>query len=500
LLSTEVIHLSYKDTIDTACELVRQAPPGTQIWLIIPWRARLGRSLVNMKRLRAAAESAAVDLRLVSSHLQTRALAREAGIPIYLRLPSKLRRYTKLHRPVSQREIISIEETLPPQLRRRPRFPGIGAFILSLALALFLVGVLFGALLLLLPSAKVKLAPQAQTFSVQFDVVANPTYKEIDYGQAIIPARVVQVIIEGHGETPATGRMDVPEGHASGEVVFANKTTEPVTIPKGTIVRTSSGVTVRFYTVADVELPPELYAHARVGIIALEPGPQGNVKAFTINVVEGDVAQSVDVINDAPTKGGTIKRIPIVSYKDFDKLRAELIAQLQKQAYEQLVAELDEGEFIPPESLDVQVMSQHYDQVVDQQSDVLSMNMKIVARGVAIDGKALDQLAIRFLESKAGGELHVIPDSLRVVRSEKVEVEGKIIHFSAHATGSLAPTIQIQQVKRGIQGKKISEASRWLRTHYPLRQPPSIVVLPPWWGRLPFLPARIEVTISAEVS
>ena len=41
---------------------------------------------------------------------------------------------------------------------------------------------------------------------------------------------------------------------------------------------------------------------------------------------------------------------------------------------------LEEGEFVPPDSLDVQIMSQKYDQVLDQRSDVLSGEMQVVAR------------------------------------------------------------------------------------------------------------------------
>ena len=246
---------------------------------------------------------------------------------------------------------------------------------------------------------------------------------------------------------------------------------------------------------SDVELPAVIYGHARVGIIAVDPGIVGNVKPFTINIVESEIADKVDVLNDKATEGGTTRRMPIVAFQDFDRLRAEMIAKLQDQAYEQLVAELDKDEFIPQESLDVQVMAQHFDQVVDQQSDVLSMDMKVVARGLAVDGAALDDLAIQLLE--AGQEdVALIPDSLRIERSEPIQMSGANAVFDMEAAGAVAPTIDIEAVRQAIKGKPAAEAIAWLKENLALSSPPEYEITPPIWDRVPLLPARIELIIS----
>jgi len=503
LHSNQVIYLSRQDSIDTACELLQHATPGARLWMVLPWRMRFALNLVNLKRLRRVADNAAVDLHLVSSHFQTRALARDAGIAVCFTVPHRLRSYRRVRRKGVQ----GLRARVVP-VEGKVRFRGkggswtfsLGAGLLYLIGIIGLIGVLLGAIMLFWPSATVTLKPVARPISTEFSVTANPAYKEINYGEAVIPARIVQVIVEGRGDTPATARMDVAEGHASGEVVFANRTSESVTVPKGTIVRTSSGINVRFYTVSEVELPPVLYSHVRIAVIALEPGPTGNVKALTINVVEGEVADQVDVLNDAPTKGGTIQRVPLVSYKDFDTLRADLIERLQKQAYDQLVSELEEGEFVPPDSLDVQVMSQHFDQVVDQRSDVLSMDMKVVARGVAVEGQALQPLSTRFLESQGGEGVKIIADSLVVKRSEQVRVEGRVVYFDVAANGVVAPIIDVDRVKASIRGKEVAEATQWLNSHLDLEVEPHITVSPKEWERLPFLLGRLDVVISSEQS
>jgi len=500
LRPVQVIYLSRRDTIDTACELLHQATPGSQVWLVAPWRARLARNLINLKRLARAGQDAALDLRLVSSHLETHALAREAGLPVYFIVPWKLRRY----RVARQRgvgglaaRVVPVDGDLGWRFRGRPRPLSIGAALLSLVVIAVLTAVLVGAAAAMGPSAEVILEPLAQPVSAKFTVTADITYRDADYGKAIIPARAVQVIVEGRGETPVSGAVDLADARATGEVVFVNLTTNAVKVPQGTAVRTGSGTNVRFYTVAAVELPAALHGQARVGVIAVDAGPVGNVQPLTINVVEGALARTVSVINDTATSGGSVKRQGTVAAEDFDRVRAELVAKLQKDAYAQLVAELAEGEFVPPNSLDVQVMSQNFDQVIAQQSDVLSMEMKVVAKGIAINDANLRGLATRFLESKAEAGYSLIPDSLKVVRSEEMEAQERAVRFEVSAEGVVAPVIDEQRIKNALRAKKAPEAQAWLKKNLKLRSDPQITVLPAGWEYLPALPGRIKLIISS---
>jgi len=500
LPSIEVVHLSRKDTIDAVREMLLLASPGTQIWLVAPWRLRLMRNLVYLKLLKRTAEAAGLDLRLVSRHIQTRTLAREAGVPIYRSVPLRLRKYRRRRREGAvglAARVVPVSQPLGRRWPRRRPGIGLGTVLLTLTVILGLLAVLAGVALALVPRATVTLEPVARPVSGTIEVVADPSYRAIDYGRAILPGRVVQVIVEGRGETPASGRTDVPEDHASGQVVFSNRTSSPVLVPKGTILRTSSGVNVRFATLADIELPAALFGHQWVGVIALEPGPSGNVGALTINVVEGEVAHMVSALNPRPTEGGSIKRMPVVAYQDFDRLRADLIERLQEEAYIQLVSELESDEFVPPESLDVQVMSQSFDQVVDQRSDFLSMNMKVVARGVAVHSGDLESLAARFLESQAEEGLGLIENSLVLRRSEDTQVEGISLRMKVAAQGVVAPVVDVDQAKRAIRGKEIAEAMGWLSQRAELRHQPQITIFPAWWQYLPWLPGQIEIVLSA---
>jgi hypothetical protein len=123
--------------------------------------------------------------------------------------------------------------------------------------------------------------------------------------------------------------------------------------------------------------------------------------------------------------------------------------------------------------------------------------MKIVARGTAIDTKALDKLATRFLQTKAGSDVRVIKDSLVVYHSKQPQVEGDKLHLDVAARCEVAPVIDLENTKKAIRGNGIPETRAWLQRNLPLQEAPQIAVLPRWWDRLPLLPLRIDIAISA---
>jgi len=124
LSSVEVIHLFRRDRVGTVLELLNSASPGAQVWLVAPWGLRLTRSLIYLKLLQRTADAAALDLRLVSGHFRTRALAREAGVLVYSRVPLRLRKYRrarpKVGRSLASR-IVPVDVPLGPRWRRRRR-------------------------------------------------------------------------------------------------------------------------------------------------------------------------------------------------------------------------------------------------------------------------------------------------------------------------------------------------------------------------------------------
>jgi hypothetical protein len=496
--ATEVIYLNRRDSIETIRELLASATPGAQVWLVAPWGTRLTHDLLRLKLIARVARSNGLDLRLVSGHSNTRILAREAGIPTYAFVPLGLQKYRRQRREGTQglaARVVPVA-SMPVRGRRRPKHLGLGQALIALAGTVLVIGLAAGALLLFIPEAQVTLHPVVLDQAVSFGVTANPRLVTTDYGRAIIPARRVQVIVTGRTQVPASGSVEQPGDRATGEVVLINRTREEVVVPKGTVVRSASGRVARFFTVADVVLPASLYAHQRVGIIAMEAGLSSNVGALTITVTEGELANRVEVINDLATSGGTVQLAPVVMADDFNRLRDELIDQLEVQAYEELKAIVEEGEFIPPQTVEVLVMSQSWDQTIGQQSEYASGEMRVVARALVVDGNALNDLAARMLEAQTEEDYRILEDSLLVIRSPEAEYTGDVFAFEVVARGSLGPAVTEEQVRTWLRGKAPEEAAELLIDRIELVDAPLIRIVPGWWDRLPLLSGRVEVVMT----
>jgi len=500
---TEVIYLNRADSIESIRELLSSATPGAQVWLVAPWGMRLTNDLLRLKLIARVARSYALDLRLVTIHSNTRMLAREAGIPTYAWVPRRLRRYRRQRREDATglaARVLPVKGGVGLRGRRRPRHLGVGPALLALVGTAVVIALTAGVMLLMIPQAEVTLHPVVHDVAVSFTATANPRLVTIDYGRAIIPARRVQAIVSGRGQVPASGSDWVPGEHASGEIVLVNRTREEVVVPKGTVVRSAEGKVARFYTMAEVVLPAELFAHRRVGIMAMEPGSSSNVGAFTITVVEDALANRVEVINDAPVRGGTDKAVPVVAVEDINLLRDTLWQQLYRQAFKELKGQIEPGEFVPVQSMtdnDIQVMSFVSDQDPGARSDYVTGEMRVVARALAVDGNALDDLAIRMLEAQTDDAFRVLPDSLVVIRAPDAEYTGDVFVFKVVARGSLGPAVTEAQVRSWLRGREPHEAAEMLAERIELVDEPSIRITPTWWERLPILPGRVNVIMTA---
>ncbi|MFH1927789.1 MAG: baseplate J/gp47 family protein [Chloroflexota bacterium] len=489
---TEKIRLDEWDNINTVRERL-EAAEASRVLLVIPARCREMRNLVNLKLLRRYAQDLRIRVRVVAEDMTTRALAKEAGLAMSPIIALGLgERFLK-----DREQAYKPRATTLRARRSRDRGEGHG-FLIGISVVAVILGVILAALVMFLPTAVVTLVPVSEPVSARLEVTAEWGLDEIDYGRARVPARWVEIEIEGEDEIPATGMMDVPEARAQGEAVFANRSSDPLLVPKGTIVRTGSGVNIRFFTVSEVELPGILWGHARVGIIAMEPGPSGNVKALTVNTVEGPLEFLVDVLNDAPIKGGTIKRVAIVAPQDHNRLRDSLVQRLQQEAYSRLVEQLDEGEFIPAESVTVEIVEDEFAQAVGEQTEMVWGRMLVNVGGLAVDGDGANALLKQLMGRSMPDGYCLQESTLRFRDVGTMQVHSGLVQFTRMGSGVAMSCTDEEELRRELSGKTLNAASKHLDERMDLVEFPSISIVPALFGRMPFLSQRIELRIEAE--
>jgi hypothetical protein len=228
----------------------------------------------------------------------------------------------------------------------------------------------------------------------------------------------------------------------------------------------------------------------------------GNVAAATINVVETPGLQGkVTVINSTPTEGGGVKQVGVVTRVDMDRLSEQLFEQLQKQAYVELQNQLAEQEFLPPESLTYEILSEVYDQFLDAEADALHLQMRILATGTAVDQANANLLAFESLGEKIPATYELESEDVTFQMGEQVLMDGRAVVVEVTASAQLVADIDRSSVRSAVSGLSIEEATRILAGSFALGAPPEAEVTPEWirrweWlDRVPFLPFRIQVVV-----
>jgi hypothetical protein len=285
--------------------------------------------------------------------------------------------------------------------------------------------------------------------------------------------------------------------------VGTSPSSTPLTIEPGAIVRTATGTTVRFRTVTTATLPASIGGTGWAEIEALEPGPVGNVDRATITEVEtSGLRGKARVINEQPTEGGGVKQVGYVTRADMDRLHAQLLQQLQQRAYVELLAQLGEQEFLPPQSMSVEILTEVYDQFLDAEAEVLGLQMRILATATAVDRANLNLLAYEALTERIPASHELRSEQITFFRDEEeIQMDGRAVLIDVGASAPLIVEVDRGAVRSAIAGLDAEEADAVLADTFALSAPPVVEIEPDWikrWAwldRVPYLPFRIQVIV-----
>jgi hypothetical protein len=504
----QVIYLEVGDDMPAVRDLLEGAQ-AKQVLLVIPKGCRTFQNSINLRILRRHAGNLALEVALVTRDSRTRQLAREEGVPVLASIRRGRRGRWRLgapHRSSAQRAAAARVDGL----RAGRGDIGYGdtvilwaGRVLGVLLFVLLLLLVVGLGLLLIPEAKVTLVPYREVVQATLELRADPDAEKPNLDKLTIPARILEASVEQTGEIATVSMKDAPDAPATGTVMLINQTASSMEILPGAIVRTSTGTTVRFKTVTTATLPASVGGTAEAQIEALEPGPVGNVPAATINTIETAALRGkVRVINEAPTRGGGVKQVGVVTRADMDRLKAQLLQQLQQRAFVELQTQLREQEFLPPESMTTEIMAEVYDQFLDSEADVLGLQMRILATGTAVDRANANVLAYEALKAQIPATYELQSEEITFeIDEENVRMDGRSVILDVSASAPLVIDIDRGDVRSTVTGLTVEEAEEAVVGSFTLDAPPVIVVEPDWikrweWlDRVPYLPFRVQVVV-----
>ncbi len=394
--------------------------------------------------------------------------------------------------------------TPPPEPAARVARPAIGRTPVLMGLAVLALALIVGGAgaFLFLPTATALVTPrQASIGPVPLRITASTDATQPDADNLVVPARLITVPVEAADSFPATGKR-VEQANATGAVRFDNlDPTSSNTIPKGSIVSTSSGV--RFRTDSTVSVKRAklvgftiVPSQATVDVTAVDAGPAGNVEPNTIQTVpRGEEPILLRVTNPDATTGGSRTEFKRIKREDVDKAIAALTASLAA-AFDAQLADPNlpgDASTVFPETkvLGAPVYSVDPATLVGQEVEAFDLAATASGTVVAVDTAPVQTVAEARITSSVDAGYALIDGSSTYEPAPAEIVEGTIT-FPAVVTAREVLVLDTAAIKAEIMGKPLDQARQILATYGEAE----LTVWPEWVGTVPTLDSRVEVTTT----
>lgn len=495
-----------------------------RVALLLPdgWQELQNRAQVRL--LQRQAQRQRCELGLITRDEQIHQLAQSVGIPAFVKPEEALNFNWQMQPPAPllhprrmaaslpdaprwrRRQIVDLETTPSYYRSRQKRIRSEAAYRqplpswlgwLGTSLAGLLIALMVGFFVFyVIPAATIILIPGRDPIAVNVQVTANPFLDVPDLEFNQLPARLVETNIDETGKIAATGTRQKAMGKAQGSVVFSNLGPNPVRVPAGTIVSTSTGTAVNFRTTTNVEVPGGFNQQTTAPIEALEPGTQGNVRANTINTIGGGYNLRVRVTNPGGTGGGGSAMALVVTQEDRDKLLADLLARAEARAAASLQENVTTGEWLSPESVQTFITSQAFSAFNDEEAEELELTLRLLVRGVAVDQTLLRELLLNTVQQSIPARGKLVASTLTALRQPGAEFSQGAVTFTMTVAADYVIPIDPVEVRTTIAGLPPDEALQLVQQRWQLAGPPEIHRDPEWFATLPPLGNRIQVRVE----
>ncbi len=472
----------------------------SQVALVIPRDYNLLDNDPALQLLRRAAQDAGVEVGLVTRDPELAERASAFGIPSFGSVGQARRGQWRMKRLAGSGfgEKAAAEDLARESLASALTLDRLREWRLPIALIFVVIFFFFIAAILVVPAANVHIIPASIPLSLASDITIDPTIPQVNSETRFVPARRITREITGNAQLKTSTTKSMPDARSTGTVIFTNLRDEETIIPQGAIVKTSAGVPIRFTTTTTATLAPGSNSRVETPIQAVEPGLSSNVKELAINVIDGSLNLEARVINLKPTASGTVKAVRVVTAADKANLEGQLTQLLKKQAADVLAKEVKGDEFVPVDSVVLEVGDRIFDHAVDEPADVLNLKINADAYGLAVDPDDMELLVRALLQKQMQAGYQMLPGGVKVESLTNGKYQYPALKVSMRATGFVTPILDASKVSRALQGKSADEAASYLSSQVRLAQPPAINITPPGWNRMPWFSFRIAVFVEPQ--
>ncbi len=534
-MAEQLVYLEANDSIAEAVARL-QRTKSSDVVLVVPQRALLLQSPINLKILKRQAEILGKTVSLVSRDEIGRNFANQAGFKVLEKLGEdaaeapgeiiektptdelspeiatkhptiKYKKYepkpwgykaaTKINLteegPFSPPPAIRPPETTKRHLKLEKHHQVLIGFVVVGLVVLGSVG------FFILPKAHVSLEIQSEPFSKQFTLLLADEQDLQAAGPNVLTGRFVELTREKSSSFDATGEENKGD-KAAGKITVVNYTGSIQGIVANTRFRSSSGLIFRLQN--EILVPPVRSGNpgkATVAAIADEGGIKYNIAAPAKLTIPGLGDAGVDAVYgevNGSFTGGTDDITKVVSEEDINKAKEESSKNISVAAEAELSELLKRGEKVTPEFIQNDVIDVVPSVSAGAKKDQFEMRVQsrswtILASQDEVKSAIANAAAFEVPEGKQVTENTIENAKIEVVESNFLSHR---ITLVVTLDGRIGPKLDQQEITAGLTSKSIPEGEESLRK-LPEVTTATIEIWPTFITRIPLLTSNIQLHI-----
>lgn len=521
----DVIYIDIEDDITSIIEKVKAA--STSIVALVPPK-RIGalQSVVNLKLLGRAAETANKRVVLITSDHGLSALAAGVALPVAKNLQSKPEIPEAPEPDVDNDDVIEGDEPTPigatdgdedlvvsapaesPELaahisrRTRPgvAVPDFDAFRNKIALiggGIAIVIAFFVWAIFFAPHATITITAKTTPYGVSKSLTATPGVT-LDADKGVLAANVKEIKKTATVDFTATGKKDVGE-KATGKVKIK---TDAVTIlltglsvPAGSSVTSASG---KVYTTDTAAVFPKGDGTTLSGITV---GVTASAAGASYNGATGAATTSVSGVSSVAfteaTSGGTDKTITVVSEQDAQTAKDKLQSQDANAIKDELKKQFAADVVIVTESYTVVPGTPVVAPAVEQEATTAKLTVETTYTMLGLSRSDLRAIIDKDLTRQLAGlpNQSIYDLGLDKLQFAIYSLQDKTHRVTVQTTGAIGPSIDTDVLAKRLVGKREGEIIADIKTYEGIRDVK--VNLSPFW--VSAAPSVDKITVKFQI-
>lgn len=557
-MAKDTLYIEADDEITVVIDKVMTAE-NKVVALVLPKRATVFQSVVNMKLLKRAAKESQKHLVLISSEEAIRSIAGVAGIHVASSLNSKPE-IPKAVKSKSAETTIAVDDpdaesskmvgaaalatAVVPENEPSPgasdddvikmeddeaavadkaaagaelsaktkkskfKVPDFTSFKIKLALftavlVLLITGWVYG--FIIAPRAKVIISAETSRTTVSYEFTANAAATTADYENRVLPAKLVEITKENKVTIPTTGQKNTGE-KASGKITITNCSSTAYPVDSGDQF-TSGGLT--FVASEAVNIPKSGYDFTGSGFECKEDGKGTvNVSAsagganFNIAAGAHSIAGSPSNVSayGSAMSGGTDNIVKIVGADDIKNATAQLKGSSSAEASAELKKQLtDQGQRALEQTLEEGTPAQKNSATEGAEAAEVTVTQTVIFKMLGVSEE--DMLKLLDTQIQAQMKKDNVTKNVRNNGMDKLVL--RLVNKAAtqqqiigvQTVATLGPSFDLETIKNDVAGKKRGDIEKLIESRDSVRSV-DVVYSPGWVTTTPKSAKKITVEVN----